>query len=195
MTTSSATLTQKIIAAAGHPRAEKIMALISFAESSVFPIPPDVMLAPMVIARPERYLRLALVCTLASVLGGVLGYIIGAFFYDVVGAPIIEFYGYEEAYESLKKKYLELGFMLVLIAGFTPLPYKVFTIASGVFAFNPLVFIVGSLISRGARYFLVCWIFHRLGPSATKLMERYGSLFMISAFILIIVGFFALKML
>lgn len=140
---------------AKHRYAERYLAITSFAESSFFPIPVDVMLAPMVLGRPEKAWRFAAITTVMSVLGGMFGYLIGAFFFDAYGAQILGFFHAHEAFESTKASYHEYGMLIILLAGFTPIPYKIFTIASGVLSIAFLPFIAMSLLGRGGRFFLV----------------------------------------
>ncbi|MBX2847179.1 MAG: DedA family protein [Acidiferrobacterales bacterium] len=140
---------------AGHRHADRYLAGISFAESSFFPIPPDVMLAPMVLAKQSKAWRYALICTLSSVLGGLLGYFIGAFFFDAYGAQILDFFHAHEKFEVAKALYNKHGMLIVLLAGFTPIPYKIFTIASGAVGIAIVPFMLMSAIGRGARFFLV----------------------------------------
>ena len=155
------------------------LALISFAESSFFPIPPDVMVIPMVISKKNDFIKIFLITTIFSVLGGILGYFIGAFFFDI-GMQILSFYGYENKLTNLKNNlensegfYAWLG--ILFLAGFTPLPYKVFTITSGLIGFNILIFILISLISRGLRFFIVSYLSYKFGNLFTQLMNKHGS--------------------
>lgn len=147
---------------AKHKHAERYLAGISFAESSFFPIPVDVMLAPMVLARRDRAWRLATITTVMSVLGGLAGYLIGAFFFDSYGDQILNYFHAHEKFASVQESYLKHGMAIVLLAGFTPVPYKIFTIASGVMGIALLPFLLMSLLSRGARFFLVAGLI-RLG--------------------------------
>lgn len=140
---------------AGHRHSERYLAGISFAESSFFPIPVDVMLAPMVLAKQDKAWRYAFITTVMSVLGGLFGYFIGAFFFESYGAQLLDFFHAHEKFEAAKASYTEHGMLIVLLAGFTPIPYKVFTIASGVVGIAVLPFVLMSAISRGARFFLV----------------------------------------
>ena len=140
---------------AGHRHAERYLAGISFAESSFFPIPVDVMLAPMVLAKQHNAWRYALITTVMSVLGGMFGYFIGVFFFESYGTQLLDFFHAHEKFAAVKESYLEHGMLIVLLAGFTPIPYKVFTIASGVIGIAVLPFVAMSAISRGARFFLV----------------------------------------
>ncbi|MEO0369600.1 MAG: YqaA family protein [Pseudomonadota bacterium] len=145
-----------------HRFAERYLAGVSFAESSFFPIPVDVMLAPMVLAAPQRAWRLASITTIASVLGGLFGYIIGAYFFDLYGNQILDYFHAHETFATAQSWYQSYGMLIVLVAGFTPIPYKIFTIASGVVGIALIPFIIMSLISRGARFFLVAGLI-RLG--------------------------------
>lgn len=160
-----------------HRRAPWILGVLSFSESSFFPIPPDVMLAPMSVARPEKAWALASLTTITSVLGGVLGYFIGVLGLEIV-LPLIEEAGYLPAYELAKEWFDIWGFWVVLVAGFSPIPYKVFTIAAGAMAVALLPFIIASLLGRGARFFLVAgllaWGGPRLEPLLRPYMERIG---------------------
>jgi membrane protein YqaA with SNARE-associated domain len=151
-----------ILGWAKHPHAERYLAGISFAESSFFPVPVDVMLAPMVLARPDKAWRLAFITTLMSVIGGCFGYMLGAFFFDAYGAQIIDYFHAQETFDNVQASYLKHGMLIVLLAGFTPIPYKVFTIASGVVGIAFIPFVAMSLLSRGARFFLVAGLV-RLG--------------------------------
>ena len=181
------------ISKARHPQAERWLAFISFIESSVFPIPPDIVLAPMALAERQKAFRFAAICTVASVLGGMLGYAIGYFLWDVAGAPIIEFYGYQEQMAKFQTWYDEWGLLIVFAAGLTPLPYKVFTIASGVAALNPLLFIGGSIASRGIRFFAEAALFWKFGDPIQRFVEERLPLLMTIMVILVVGGFVALK--
>jgi len=178
---------------AASPGAERVLGLVSFAESSFFPIPPDVMLIPMVLARPERAWRIAAIATAASVLGGIAGYAIGYFLYETVGLWLIQLYGLAEKAEAFRRGYEEWGLLIVLVAGFSPLPYKVVTIASGAAAFDPFVFTWASIVSRGARFFLVAVLLRLFGSVIRNFIEaRLG--FVTGAFaVLLVLGFVALR--
>ena len=187
------TLYKKCLNLASHKRSKFYLALVSFVESSFFPVPPDVMVIPMVISKKNDYFKIFLITTVFSVLGGILGYFIGAFFFDV-GMQIMNFYGYENKLTELKNNlissegfYAWLG--ILFLAGFTPLPYKVFTIASGLISFNILIFILISLISRGLRFFIVSYFSYKFGNIFTEYMEKYGSKwFTIIGLIIVIAG-------
>ena len=181
------------LALAGHRRAEWALGVISFLESSIFPIPPDVMLMPMVLAARERAWRLATVCTLASVAGGLAGYGIGLFLFDTIGQPILDFYGYAEKFSSFQGMYNEYGAWIVFGAGFSPIPYKVFTIASGVTQLDILTFFVASTLSRGARFFLVAGLLWRFGTPIRAFIERWLGLLTFLFFVFLFGGFLVLK--
>ena len=186
-------LYKKCLDLAAHKSSKYYLAFVSFVESSFFPIPPDVMVVPMVIAKKTDFLKIFLIATIFSVLGGILGYFIGAFFFDV-GMQIMTFYGYENKLINLKNNlinnegfYAWLG--VLFLAGFTPLPYKVFTIASGLIGFNILIFIVISLISRGLRFFIVSYLSFKFGNFFTQFMEKYGSKwFTIVGIVIVLIG-------
>ena len=187
------TLYKKCLELASHKSSKYYLAAISFIESSFFPIPPDVMVVPMVISKKEEFFKIFLITTIFSVLGGILGYFIGAFFFDI-GMQVMTFYGYEDRLMSLKNNLINSeGFYawlsILFLAGFTPLPYKVFTIASGLIGFNILVFIVISLISRGLRFFIVSYLSYKFGNLFTKFMEKHGSKwFTIIGILIVIIG-------
>ncbi len=178
---------------AGHRRAQPALAAIAFVESSVFPIPPDVMLIPMVLADRDRAFRFALICTVASVLGGCLGYAIGYFLFDAVGRPMLELYGYTEQFERFQQGYNEHGAWIVAFFGLTPFPYKVITIASGVTNLDLLAFAVASLASRAARFYLVAALLWRFGAPIRAFIERYLGLLTIVFFVALFAGFAAVK--
>jgi len=157
---------------AAHPRATWALAAVSFIESSVFPIPPDVLLIPMVLADRTRAWRIALVCTAASVLGGLLGYVIGHFLYHEIGKPILDFYGYAPEFKEFQATYNAWGAWAVFIAGVTPFPYKVITILSGVTGLDVFIFTVASILSRGLRFYVVAWLLWRFGPPIKDFIER-----------------------
>ncbi len=187
------TLYKKCLELAAHKSSKYYLAAVSFIESSFFPIPPDVMVIPMVISKKEDFVKIFLITTIFSVLGGVLGYLIGALFFDL-GMEVMTFYGYEEKLISLKNNlissdgfYAWLG--ILFLAGFTPLPYKVFTIASGLIGFNIIIFIIISLISRGLRFFIVSYLSYKFGNLFTQFMEKHGSKwFTIIGILIVIIG-------
>jgi|SRR5215831_3777184 len=160
------------VAAAGKPHAIGILTAVAFAESSFFPIPPDVMLVPMSLARPDRAFRIAAWCTVASVAGGILGYAIGAVLYDSVGAWLIHLYGYGDKVEAFRAAYAQWGAWIILLKGLTPIPYKIVTITSGFAGYNFALFVVLSLITRGARFFILAFLLHRYGDAARHIIEK-----------------------
>ncbi len=166
------TLYDKVMRWARHPHAGWYLAGLSFAESSFFPVPPDVMLAPMSMARPQRAWRLALLTTLASVAGGMLGYLIGWLAFDLV-EPLLREWGYQAAYEQARAWFGEWGFWAIFIAGFSPIPYKVFTITAGVVAMPFLPFLVASFVGRGARFFLVALLMAWGGEAMEQRLRRW----------------------
>ena len=173
------TLYKKCLEFAAHKRSNFYLGLVSFIESSFFPIPPDVMIVPMVIANKKEYIKICLIASIFSVLGGIFGYIIGYLFFDLA-MYVIEFYGYQDKVENLKFNMKKgSGFLawlsILFLAGFTPLPYKAFTISSGLIAFNLPIFIIVSLISRGLRFFIVAYLSYKFGELFTQYMERHGS--------------------
>jgi membrane protein YqaA with SNARE-associated domain len=176
---------------AAHRHARWWLAAVSFAESSFFPLPPDLMLIPMVLADRRSAWINAAICTLASVLGGIAGYLIGALLFEVIGQPLLALYHAEAAFQHFEALYKEYGALIVAAGGFTPVPYKVITIASGAVALNPLVFIVASAASRGARFFLVAGLLYWFGPPIRSFIERYLPWLTIAFFILLILGFVA----
>ncbi len=186
-------LYKKCLDLAGHKSSKYYLAIVSFVESSFFPIPPDVMVIPMVISKKTDFKKIFLITTIFSVLGGMLGYVIGAFFFEF-GAQIMNFYGYENKLNIIKESlirndgfYAWLG--ILFLAGFTPLPYKVFTIASGLIGFNFLIFVLISLISRGLRFFLVSYLSYKFGDLFNKFMDKHGSKwFTIIGILIVIVG-------
>jgi len=179
---------------AGHRRANWALAAVSFIESSVFPIPPDVMLIPMVLAQRHKAMLIAGICTVASVLGGLLGYAIGLYLFDAIGQPILDFYGYGEKFGSFQERYIEWGVWIVLIAGLTPFPYKVITIASGVAGLSLPVFLVASIVARGLRFSIVAALLWRFGEPIRDFIERYLGLLFILFMVLLIGGFALIKL-
>ena len=172
-------LYKKCLDLAGHKSSKYYLAVVSFIESSFFPIPPDVMVIPMVISKKNDFIKIFLITTIFSVMGGMLGYLIGAFFFEF-GVHIMNFYGYEDKLSNIKENlvnsegfYAWLG--ILFLAGFTPLPYKVFTIASGLIGFNFLIFIFISLISRGLRFFIVSYLSYKFGDLFNEFMNKHGS--------------------
>jgi len=167
-------LYQLVLTWAAHPRATRYLAALSFAESSFFPIPPDVMLAPMVLAQRHRAWVLATVTTIWSVLGGVAGYLIGMFLFNVVAAPLIQFYEAEATFEAARAQFQAHGVWIVFLAGFTPIPYKLFTISAGLASMSLLPFVAASLVGRGARFFLVAGLIYAGGERFESQLRRYA---------------------
>ena len=172
-------LYKKCLDLAAHKSSKYYLAIISFIESSFFPIPPDVMVIPMVISKKNDFIKIFLITTIFSVLGGMLGYLIGAFFFDF-GTYIMSIYGYENKLSIIKDNLTNSDnfyawLSILFLAGFTPLPYKVFTIASGLIGFNFFIFILISLISRGLRFFLVSYLSYKFGHLFTIFMDKHGS--------------------
>jgi membrane protein YqaA with SNARE-associated domain len=169
--------------------------VIAFAESSFFPIPPDVLLVPMALARPDRAWRLALICTIASVAGGALGYFIGYAVFDLLAKPVIEFYGYGARFAAFQAMYAEWGLWVILIKGLTPIPYKIVTIASGAAKFNFWVFMAASAATRGARFFIVATLLHFWGEQVRDFIERRLTLVTTGVAVGIVGGFVAFRFL
>ena len=173
-------LYNKCLKLAAHKNSNYFLGAISFAESSFFPIPPDIMIAPMAIAKKKDFLKIFLIATIFSVIGGIFGYIIGAYFFDFA-MYIVEFYNYENKVIDIKET-LSYGdgfytwLVVLFLAGFTPLPYKVFTIASGLISFNLFIFILISLVSRGLRFFFVSYFSSKFGEAFTDYMNKYGQI-------------------
>ena len=186
-------LYKKCLDLAAHKSSKYYLALVSFIESSFFPIPPDVMVIPMVISKKRDFIKIFLIATIFSVLGGILGYFIGAFFFEL-GMQIMSFYGYEDKLTNFKNNLINTeGFYawlgILFLAGFTPLPYKVFTIASGLISFNILIFIFISLISRGLRFFIVSYLSYKFGDLFTEFMSKHGSKwFTVIGILIVIIG-------
>ena len=186
-------LYKKCLNLAAHKSSKYYLAFISFIESSFFPIPPDVMIIPMVIAKKKAFIKIFLIASIFSVLGGILGYLIGYLFYDLA-MYVIEFYNYENKVKDLKLSMSEgNGFLawlsILFLAGFTPLPYKAFTIASGLIAFNLPVFIIVSLISRSLRFFIVAFLSYKYGELFTDYMNNHGSKWFTVIGILLVIVF------
>ena len=186
-------LYQRIISLASHRHANSALAGVSFAESSVFPIPPDIMLIPMILARPRKAFWIATVCTVASVLGGVLGYYIGHELYDLVGRPIIEFYHQTEKFNGLRDEYNKWGAWIVFIAGITPIPYKVFTIASGLTNLDIWIFVLASIVSRGLRFFGISLILYVFGDTMRVFIEKHLNKLLLLSLVFLFVGYLVIS--
>ncbi|QHQ35087.1 YqaA family protein [Algicella marina] len=180
---------------AGHRHAVLALALVSFIESSVFPIPPHIMLIPMVLARPERAWFLATVCAAASVLGGALGYWIGAELFDSVGRPVLEFYGKMDKFDAFSARFNAVGAWAVLFAGVTPFPYKVITITSGATGLNFTVFMIASMIARSFIFFVIAGLLWKFGPPIRGFIEKRFGLVVTIFFIALVGGFAAIRFL
>jgi len=181
------------MAQATHPRALWILAFVAFVESSVFPIPPDVLIIPMILARPKQAWLIALVALVASVAGGIFGYVIGAFAFDQIGAPMLEAMGKGAAMEAFNTRFNDFGFWPVLVAGITPFPYKVITIMSGWTGLPLGTFIVTSIIARGVRFFLIAALLYKFGAPVRDFIERRLGLVFIVFVVLLLGGFYLVK--
>ena len=180
---------------AAHKRATPVLAAVSFTESSFFPIPPDALLVPMCLAKPEKSFYYAFICMIASVLGGIAGYAIGYFFFEALAQPVLEFYGKQEYFAQFAENYNEWGAWIVLGAGVTPFPYKVITIASGVTKLNLGLFIIFSVIARSIRFFLVAGIIWKFGAPARMFVEKNLQWVATVGFVLLLAMFAVFKFL
>jgi membrane protein YqaA with SNARE-associated domain len=160
------------LAAAGKPHAAWIMGAVSFVESSFFPLPPDLMLIPLCLARRDKAYFYAALCTVTSVAGGLLGYFIGAALYDTVGHWLIQLYGYGDKVEAFREAYAQWGAWIILLKGLTPIPYKIVTITSGFAGYNILLFVLLSIVARGMRFFALAFLLRRYGPQAREMLEK-----------------------
>jgi len=176
------------ILAAHKPHAMWIMGVVSFAESSFFPVPPDVMLIPMALARPERAYVMAAWCTATSVAGGIAGYAIGALLYDSVGGWLIQLYGYGDKVETFRAAYAQWGAWIILLKGLTPIPYKIVTITSGFAGYNLGLFIVFSIIARAGRFFVLAFLLHRYGEQARQIIEKRLGLWVLLGAAVVVIG-------
>jgi membrane protein YqaA with SNARE-associated domain len=171
------------------------LAFVAFIESSVFPIPPDILMIPMIIAAPRRAFWIATVCTVSSVLGGAFGYFLGVFFFDQIGLPVLEFYGKTENFAGFTERYNDYGAWAVLIAGVTPFPYKVITILSGTTGLSFWVFMLASVVARGLRFFLIATLLYRYGAPIRDFIERRLGVMFALAVVILIAGFGAVRFL
>ena len=178
---------------AESPYAMYFLAMVAFIESSFFPIPPDIMIIPMVLAMPDKAWKIASIATVASVLGGCFGYGIGVFGYELIAKPILEFYGYMHQFDVFQSYYHEWGAWIVFGAGITPFPYKVITIASGVVDLNLWVFSLASVLARGMRFFLVAWLLKKYGVPMKDFIEKNLGKLSVLFLILLIGGFYSIK--
>lgn len=177
-----------VIAYSAKPSAPWALAVVSFAESSVFPVPPDVLQVPMTLARPDQAWRYALIATVASVLGGLVGYAIGALLYESVGKFLIDLYGYNTKVDQFREAYAHYGHWVILLKGLTPIPYKLVTITSGFAEYNLFWFVVLSSITRGARFFILAALLHHFGPRAREFIERRLGLVTLGLLAVVVLG-------
>jgi membrane protein YqaA with SNARE-associated domain len=183
----------RVMSLARHPRAGVWLGIVSFAESSVFPIPPDAMLVPMALARPDQAWRLATICTVCSVAGGVLGYALGLFLFEMLAQPILAAYGYADALLRFEDWFQRWGAAVILVKGLTPIPYKIVTIAAGAAKMDFAVFLATSLVTRAARFFLLAALIRRFGPGVKDFIEKRLVLVTSAAAAMIVLGFLALR--
>jgi membrane protein YqaA with SNARE-associated domain len=181
------------LAAAHKPYAAWLMGAVSFAESSFFPVPPDTMLIPMALARPEKAYSYAFLCTWTSVLGGLLGYLIGALLYDSLGLWLIQIYGAGDKVEAFRQTFVQYGAWIILGKGITPIPYKFVTITAGFTGYNIFMFVVLSIVTRGARFFLLAFLLHRYGERAREIIEKRLGFWVVVSVVTIVVGFFLIS--
>jgi membrane protein YqaA with SNARE-associated domain len=188
-------LYDRVLRLSAHRHAGAWLGVVSFAESSVFPIPPDAMLLPMCLARPDRAWRYAAICTVASVLGGMLGYALGFFLFEALAQPVLAAYGHADALESFRAWFERWGVAVILIKGLTPIPYKIVTIAAGAAAFDPWIFLLASIVTRGARFFLLAALLRRYGTPMRAFIEQRLTLLTTLVAVGILGGFVVLKLL
>jgi membrane protein YqaA with SNARE-associated domain len=182
-------LYDRLIALAGSRHAPYALAAVAFAESSVFPIPPDALLAPMALAQPRRAWTFALICTVSSVLGGMLGYAIGSLLFDTLGQWLIHLYGYADRMAALKEGYAKWGALIILLKGLTPIPFKLVTIVSGLLGYNFALFVGLSIVTRGLRFFLVAGALNRWGDPLRGALERHFAVFILGSAAVVVLGF------
>ena len=180
---------------ANHKNASAFLAFVSFIESSIFPVPPDIILIPMVLLKRKKTWFYAFICTISSVLGAMIGYCIGAFLYETVGRFIIDSYNLNDSFLEFKNYYMQYGIWLVLLGGFTPFPYKLITISSGVFLLNFPLFILMSIVSRGFRFFSVAGILWYFGPKMQKFIEKHFGKFTLIFFFMLVLSYALIKIL
>jgi membrane protein YqaA with SNARE-associated domain len=188
-------LYDRVLRLSAHRHAGAWLGVVSFAESSVFPIPPDAMLLPMCLARPDRAWRYAAICTIASVFGGMLGYALGFFLFEALAQPVLAAYGHADALESFRAWFERWGVAVILIKGLTPIPYKIVTIAAGAAAFDPWIFLLASIVTRGARFFLLAALLRRYGAPMRAFIEQRLTLLTTLVAVGIVGGFVVLKLL
>jgi membrane protein YqaA with SNARE-associated domain len=187
-------LYDRVMGLARHPRATVWLGAVSFAESSVFPIPPDAMLVPMALARPDQAWRLAAICTVTSVVGGVLGYVLGFFLFEAIAQPVLAAYGHADALARFEDWFQRWGAAVILVKGLTPIPYKIVTIAAGAAKMDFATFLLTSAVTRGARFFLLAALIRRFGPAVREFIERRLMLVTTTVAALVILGFLALRL-
>jgi membrane protein YqaA with SNARE-associated domain len=186
-------LYDRVLRLAASPLAPMWLAAIAFAESSFFPIPPDVLLVPMSLARPDRAFGYAAICTIASVVGGVVGYLIGYALFDVLARPLLHFYHYEDAFAAFQERFREYGVYIILIKGLTPIPYKIVAIASGAARFDILIFIAASVLTRGVRFFVIALLLRQFGEPVRAFIEDRLGLVLLATAVFAVLGFFLIK--
>ena len=186
-------LYKKCLDLAGHKSSKYYLAIVSFVESSFFPIPPDIILIPMVLANRIKAWLYASICTISSVIGGIAGYFIGFFFYNSIGIKIVQYYSLENLFSSFESSYNDYGILIVLGAGFTPFPFKFITIASGLFGLNLPLFISVAFFARGLRFFLVAGLIKLFGNFIKNLIDRYFNIIATLFFLLLIGSFILIK--
>ena len=186
-------LYDRVLRLAASPRASLWLVAIAFAESSFFPVPPDVLLIPMALARPDRAVRYALWCTVASVAGGMLGYLIGFALFDVLARPLLHLYHYEDAFAGFQSRFQQYGVYIILIKGLTPIPYKIVAIASGAARFDFAIFVAASAVTRGVRFFVIALLLRQFGEPVRAFIEgRLGLVLGVTA-VFAVAGFFLIK--
>jgi len=178
---------------AAGPRADAALFGVAFAEASFFPLPPDILLVPMILARPERAYRLAILCGVASTLGGMLGYAIGSLLYESLGLWIIQLYGYGEKMDAFRSAYNQYGLWIILLKGLTPIPYKLVSITSGFAGYNVFLFFILSAISRTLRFLAVSWLLRRYGEPVREFIEKRLELAAILLLVVVVGGFVLVK--
>ncbi len=186
-------LYDRVLRLAASPLAPLWLAVIAFSESSFFPVPPDVLLVPMSLARPNRAFRYALISTAASVVGGIAGWVIGYALFDVLARPLLHFYHYEDAFNAFQIRFREYGAYIILIKGLTPIPYKIVAIASGAARFDLLQFIMLSIVTRGVRFYIIAVLLRQFGEPVRAFIEKRLGLVMLMTAVLAIVGFLLIK--
>jgi membrane protein YqaA with SNARE-associated domain len=186
-------LYDRVLRLAASPLAPLWLAVIAFSESSFFPVPPDVLLVPMSLARPNRAFRYAFISTAASVVGGIAGWFIGYALFDVLARPLLHFYHYEEAFNAFQVRFREYGVYIILIKGLTPIPYKIVAIASGAARFDLPIFILASILTRGVRFYVIALLLRQFGEPVRAFIEKRLGLVLLATAILAVVGFILIK--